>query len=325
MKRKLLIGIACIVVVVAVGLVVRNEEASAHPGRKEPNGCHYCRTNCAQYGLKQDEYHCHNGDSTSTSQGGSTPVVNNPEPSTTDVAEQQRVSVESQTSLGQSEGYNFKISNPNANMPSLAGQSQAYVDAYQEAFNRAKLELTTKSTQLADENAKKDATTLDEMNLQVPSGVIETDYLKEYKDKFEQYESTYLETIIKVAKQNAELTVFNKKDFSDKNDYTLEKEKKTYVKYYKIAYKDYKKDLKELKNEVISRAEEDSEKNVKFLNKYKEFKVYDELVDLYNKTYDEAGGFNILSAIVGIAAIGGIGYFFFKKKNNKFKKDNNLA
>jgi len=32
----------------------------AHPGRTDARGCHACRTNCAKWGLKTGEYHCHN-------------------------------------------------------------------------------------------------------------------------------------------------------------------------------------------------------------------------------------------------------------------------
>ena len=42
-------------------------EVYAHPGRTDSNGCHYCRTNCAKWGLRNGEYHCHNGGSTSSS------------------------------------------------------------------------------------------------------------------------------------------------------------------------------------------------------------------------------------------------------------------
>lgn len=35
--------------------------AEAHPGRTDSNGGHYCRTNCAKWGLKNNEYHYHNG------------------------------------------------------------------------------------------------------------------------------------------------------------------------------------------------------------------------------------------------------------------------
>lgn len=38
----------------------------AHPGRTDSNGCHYCRTNCAKWGLTNNQYHCHNGGSTSS-------------------------------------------------------------------------------------------------------------------------------------------------------------------------------------------------------------------------------------------------------------------
>lgn len=35
--------------------------ASAHPGRTDANGGHTCHTNCAKWGLKDGEYHFHNG------------------------------------------------------------------------------------------------------------------------------------------------------------------------------------------------------------------------------------------------------------------------
>lgn len=41
----------------------------AHPGRIDSSGCHYCRTNCAKWGLVDNEYHCHSGNTYSNSQG----------------------------------------------------------------------------------------------------------------------------------------------------------------------------------------------------------------------------------------------------------------
>lgn len=32
----------------------------AHPGRTDASGCHTCRTNCSNWGLSTEEYHCHN-------------------------------------------------------------------------------------------------------------------------------------------------------------------------------------------------------------------------------------------------------------------------
>ena len=43
------------------------DHIGAHPGRTDSRGCHTCRTNCAKYGLRTGEYHCHGG----SSSGGS--------------------------------------------------------------------------------------------------------------------------------------------------------------------------------------------------------------------------------------------------------------
>ena len=31
----------------------------ASPGRLDRNGCHRCTANCARYGLRDGEFHCH--------------------------------------------------------------------------------------------------------------------------------------------------------------------------------------------------------------------------------------------------------------------------
>lgn len=33
--------------------------AAAHPGRTASDGCHYCKTNCAEWGVPQGQRHCH--------------------------------------------------------------------------------------------------------------------------------------------------------------------------------------------------------------------------------------------------------------------------
>ncbi len=43
--------------------------ALAHPGRTDDSGCHYCRTNCTKWGLADNEYHCHNGNTYTNSSG----------------------------------------------------------------------------------------------------------------------------------------------------------------------------------------------------------------------------------------------------------------
>ncbi len=35
--------------------------AEGHPGGRDANGCHMCRTNCDKWGEAWNELHCHNG------------------------------------------------------------------------------------------------------------------------------------------------------------------------------------------------------------------------------------------------------------------------
>ena len=64
MRLKRLLSYTLVVATVAL---VAGQPASAHPGRTDANGGHYCRTNCAKWGLRDGEYHYHNG-------GGETPA-----------------------------------------------------------------------------------------------------------------------------------------------------------------------------------------------------------------------------------------------------------
>ena len=52
------IAFLALVVVLAAGA------AFAHPGRTASDGCHYCRTNCARWGVATGARHCHGGTST---------------------------------------------------------------------------------------------------------------------------------------------------------------------------------------------------------------------------------------------------------------------
>ena len=56
--------------------------ALAHPGRTASDGCHYCRTNCASWGVPQDQRHCHNGGGggSGTSGGSAPPADTTPPP-----------------------------------------------------------------------------------------------------------------------------------------------------------------------------------------------------------------------------------------------------
>ena len=48
----------------ALVLALTASSAFAHPGRTASDGCHYCRTNCARWGVATGVRHCHGGTST---------------------------------------------------------------------------------------------------------------------------------------------------------------------------------------------------------------------------------------------------------------------
>lgn len=62
MKRKFIFSIFMSILLIMLPVIV-----SAHPGKTDKNGGHYCRTNCAKWGLKDGEYHYHNGNDSSKS------------------------------------------------------------------------------------------------------------------------------------------------------------------------------------------------------------------------------------------------------------------
>ncbi|WP_374120900.1 YHYH domain-containing protein [Neobacillus sp. PS3-12] len=58
---------------ITIGLIVfaQSSVVSAHPGRTDANGGHYCWTNCGKWGLSYGQYHYHNGGGSTSSGGGS--------------------------------------------------------------------------------------------------------------------------------------------------------------------------------------------------------------------------------------------------------------
>ena len=61
--------VGCLVVFVC--FVLFTGPVMAHPGRTDSSGCHTCRTNCASWGLRNGEYHCHGGSSSNNSSSSS--------------------------------------------------------------------------------------------------------------------------------------------------------------------------------------------------------------------------------------------------------------
>jgi len=40
-------------------LTITSSTAFAHPGRTASDGCHFCRTNCSDWGVPKGQRHCH--------------------------------------------------------------------------------------------------------------------------------------------------------------------------------------------------------------------------------------------------------------------------
>ena len=52
-----------LIIFISIAMLVMPTNVFAHPGRTDSSGCHKCNgdnTNCAQWGLTDGEYHCHN-------------------------------------------------------------------------------------------------------------------------------------------------------------------------------------------------------------------------------------------------------------------------
>ena len=64
--KKLIAFILCFVITVIFPINVM-----AHPGKLDNNNGHTCRTDCAAWGLEDDEYHFHNGDTYTNAKGQS--------------------------------------------------------------------------------------------------------------------------------------------------------------------------------------------------------------------------------------------------------------
>lgn len=62
-KRMIVIFIFCSIFLFNHNIVL------AHPGRTNSSGCHKCNTNCEKWGLNSGEYHCHSGNTYTNSRG----------------------------------------------------------------------------------------------------------------------------------------------------------------------------------------------------------------------------------------------------------------
>lgn len=292
----------------------------AHPGKTDSSGCHTCRTNCEKWGLQTGEYHCHNswGSSSSGNSNSSSNSNSNTIPKTTTPSVDY-------TAKGNKDGYDYKRNNPNAVIPNLEGQNEAYVNAYQESFHRACEELTTESENLAITNATNDARTIESMNLEINSSQVINDvYLEKYKEIYNEQEQLYFKEISTEAKSKADMAVWNKEDKDNTSSYELKKANTYYKEKYDQYYKEQNEKIKEIKKELEELAKETAkdgkDKDYQLINVYEEYKIYDELKGIYDKIYQEEldnNKSNPIYGIIGVIVIAGLGYLGFKKYKKK--------
>ena len=309
--KKRISKVASVIVV----LLMTITPISAHPGRTDANGGHYCRTNCAKWGLRDGEYHYHNGggsSSSSSNSSGNSSTNQSTTPKAVDYTKQ-----------GEMAGYNYKKANPDANKEDLTGKNQTYINGYNTGFSNAENELTTLSKDQGTAKGTEDGTTTESYNLEVPVGLISSVYLDSYKDAYNQSEASDFSKIRQDANKKAIDNARNLEDEDTNSEYTLEKQKKVYKESYQSTYDQEEKEINSLKKMLSKYAQDDfdnEKQSDESYRKYKNYKVYDVLDKKYKKEYNkykkqkEQEGNSSTAGGAGVVALGVIGYILYKRK-----------
>ena len=77
-NKKLLSSLLLAIVSILIALT----PAQAHPGRTAADGCHYCRTNCDDWGVPYNQRHCHGGSNATVPNAPVPTSVSTPAPTT---------------------------------------------------------------------------------------------------------------------------------------------------------------------------------------------------------------------------------------------------
>ena len=320
MKKRIL-KIASMIIV----LLMMITPISAHPGRTDANGGHYCRTNCAKWGLRDGEYHYHNGggSSSSSSSDSSSSSSSTDSGSSSTSQTQSTPQVVYYTKQGETAGYNYKKANPDAGKEDLTGKDQTYINGYDTGFTNAENELTTLSKDQGTAKGTEDGTTTESYNLEVPVGLISSVYLDSYKDAYNQSEASDFSKIRQDANKKAIDNARNLEDEDTNSEYTLEKQKKVYKESYQSTYDQEEKEINSLKKKLSKYAQDDfdnEKQSDESYRKYKNYKVYDVLDKKYKKEYNkykkqkEQEDENGVAGGAGVVALGIIGYVLYKRK-----------
>ena len=277
-----------ICVVLLCFLLITPNKVEAHPGRTDANGCHYCRTNCAKWGLSDGQYHCHNG-------GGYNSSSSN--------------SYNSTNSYGSTSPSNYsqpappKSSDNTLKSVKIDGEEIVVADRMQYETNKMNV---TISVETNDSNATADVDdgylVVGENNINI-TVTAEDGSKKDYVLTIKRLSDN---TNIKIKVNGEELNFVN-----DKASVMVSSDTK------KLDYK-YELEDKNAKVEITG------DKNLKYGDNIVKFtvtaedgteKVYELTVDKSTKTEE------VISGILSLGLIGGAGYgIYYAVKKKKAKK-----
>ncbi len=234
MKKKMFFAFAMIILLSTPTTLVK-----AHPGRTDSNGCHTCRTNCDKWGLSTGEYHCHNGDDTTTENQTNLISDDSTQPQvqrdTTEIPKKQvEVPKINYAEEGEKDGYEFKKKYPNKELQEAeyTYENNDYKEAFDASFEKAENELKDNTIQLASEQGKQDALKAETYQLEkLPSNIIKKVYTQYYKENYNEKEQEYYNEIEIKAKNDAYAKIYNEED-NNQETYDLEKFKQHYDKSY---------------------------------------------------------------------------------------------
>lgn len=282
----------------------------AHPGRTDANGCHVCRTNCEKWGLKNGEYHCHNG-------GKSSGNSSSTQKKATHAPAQHKPAVPAQPKIdyqaaGTKDGYTFKMQNPNKDMQdaNFAYSVAAYKEAYQMAYEKAERELQEKTIFAAKKHGAEDAKKLENYKLtSLPDGVITNVYEEYYKKAFSDMGNSIKKSIKADANTSAYDMVFQNKEVQKPMVYNLKKYENVYSTEFAKQMNTYKRQKTDILQKAVQNGKADAKngkaEDLQFLETYKNTHFYDEAKTIYVKNYEENkhNGGNILLGGITIFVI----------------------
>lgn len=335
---KRLLNVFLVLFLVGSISIDSREIVEAHPGNTDAYGCHTCWTNCAKWGLSTGEYHCHGGSSPSSGSSNNNNTYNSSSYSYQQqlLAEQERQrqeelkkqqellrqqQIQAEKDDGYSKGYNYKLSNPDADKESMEGKSENYIAGYDEGFSKALNELRAKTLDEAKKNAKKDSEILDEPDLTVPEGLIKDYYLSQYEYYFDTYEEDFFKDIKNDARASALIDAYNYLGPFDYSDEIPKKAQKVHSRTYKKYYKSYSDNIENLKSSAREKGKEDGEDFLPYdlsdFDPYEDYAMYKDIVEEYQDGYSYGRNSKIAQYSVFILVLALLVLYIIQKKRKK--------